>query len=64
MGKHARTDHQDHGSDVRRELPDFSTLPERVKPEDLRTTQDVDPGPDPRGGRDTDTEFMLRNAGF
>jgi hypothetical protein len=28
------------------------------------TTQDVEPAPDPRGGRDTETEFMLRNAGF
>ncbi len=42
--------------------PDFSTLPERIAPEDMTTTQDVDPGPDPRGGRDTETEFMLRNA--
>lgn len=44
--------------------PDFTHLPERIAPEDMTTTQDVDPGPDPRGGRDTDTEFMLRNAGF
>ena len=36
----------------------------RVLPEDMVATQDVDPGPDPRGGRDTDTEFMLRNAGW
>jgi hypothetical protein len=64
MGKRALTAREGHGSRARRELPDFSTLPERVKPEDLRTTQDIDPGPDPRGGRDTDTEFMLRNAGF
>ncbi|NYG05906.1 hypothetical protein BJ986_000393 [Phycicoccus badiiscoriae] len=46
------------------ELPDFTHLPERVAPQDMRTTLDLDPGPDPRGGRDTDTEFMLRNAGF
>jgi hypothetical protein len=46
-----------------RELPDFSELPPRVTPDDMVTTQDVDPAPDPRGGRDTDTEFMLRNAG-
>jgi hypothetical protein len=56
------------GTDSRRaradELPDFRTLPPRPRPEDLRTTQDVDPGPDPRGGRDTETEFMLRYAGF
>ena len=46
-----------------REHPDFSTLPARIAPEDMITTQAIDPGPDPRGGRDTETEFMLRNAG-
>jgi hypothetical protein len=47
-----------------REPPDYTHLPERVPPEELRTVQDVDPAPDPRGGRDTETEFMLRYAGF
>jgi hypothetical protein len=28
------------------------------------TTQDVDPPPDPEGGRNTDMEFMTRNAGW
>jgi hypothetical protein len=28
------------------------------------TTQEVEAAPDPRGGRDTETEFLLRNAGF
>ena len=36
----------------------------RVRPEDMVTTQEVDPPQDPRGGRDTDKEFMLRNAGW
>ena len=36
----------------------------RVRPEDMVTTQDVDPPHDPMGGRDTETEFMLRNAGW
>ena len=36
----------------------------RIRPEDMVTTQPVDPPQDPRGGRDTDTEFMLRNAGW
>jgi len=36
----------------------------RVRPEDMVTTQEVDPPQDPRGGRDTDNEFMLRNAGW
>ncbi|HET6694014.1 MAG TPA: hypothetical protein VFG97_06895 [Pedococcus sp.] len=44
--------------------PDYSHLPERVRPDQMVTTQDVEPAPDPRGGRDTETEFMLRNAGF
>jgi hypothetical protein len=36
----------------------------RVRPEDMGTTQDVDPPPDPEGGRNTDMEFMTRNAGW
>ena len=36
----------------------------RVRPEDMVTSQEVDPPPDPRGGRDTETEFMIRHAGF
>jgi hypothetical protein len=58
MGKHTQAPREEH------ELPDFTRLPERIAPEEMTTTHDVDPGPDPRGGRDTDTEFMLRNAGF
>ena len=49
---------------MRHRLPDFSRLPERVPPEQMLTSQEVEPAPDPRGGRDTETEFMLRNAGF
>jgi hypothetical protein len=47
-----------------RPLPDFTRLPERVAPDQLVTTQEVEAAPDPRGGRDTETEFLLRNAGF
>ena len=36
----------------------------RVLPEDMVTTQEVDPAPDPEGGRNTDMEFMTRNAGW
>ena len=36
----------------------------RVCPEDMVTTQVVDPPPDPEGGRNTDMEFMTRNAGW
>ena len=62
MGKRARARARDHAAG--RVLPDFSHLPERVRPEDMVTTQQVEPPEDPRGGRDTETEFMLRNAGF
>ena len=44
--------------------PDYTRFPERVAPEDMVTTQVVEPPEDPQGGRDTETEFMLRNAGF
>ena len=47
-----------------RDKPDFTRFPDRVAPEDMTTTQEMEPRPDPRGGRDTETEFMLRNAGF
>ena len=36
----------------------------RVRPEDMVTTQQVDPPGDPEGGRNTDMEFMTRNAGW
>ena len=41
----------------------FKTLPEHVRLEDTISTQEVDPAPDPTMGRDTETEFLLRNAG-
>ena len=44
--------------------PDYTRFPDRVAPEDMVTTQVVEPPEDPQGGRDTETEFMLRNAGF
>jgi hypothetical protein len=44
--------------------PDYTRFPERVAPEDRVTTQVVEPPEDPQGGRDTETEFMLRYAGF
>ena len=36
----------------------------RVRPEDMVTTQQVVPPQDPEGGRNTDMEFMTRNAGW
>jgi hypothetical protein len=43
-----------------RQLPDFTHLPDRVLPEEVTTAQDVDPGRDPRGGRNPERDFMLR----
>lgn len=34
----------------------------RVRPEDMVASQETTPPQDPRGGRDTDRDFMLRNA--
>lgn len=45
------------------EKPDpdrFSTLPRRIAVEDMITTSDADPVPDPEGGRDTDRDFLIR----
>jgi len=41
----------------------FKTLPAHIRLEDTITSQDVDPTPDPTMGRDTELEFLLRNAG-
>jgi hypothetical protein len=38
----------------------FKHLPEPVKPQDMITSQETEPPPDPEGGRNTDTDFMLR----
>ena len=42
---------------------DYSRLPDRVDPADMVTSEQVDPPRDPEGGRDTERDFMLRNAG-
>ena len=41
----------------------FRKLPERIRPEDMIAVQDTEPPPDPTMGRDTERDFMLRNAG-
>jgi hypothetical protein len=38
----------------------FQHLPERIRPEDMVTTQVTEPPPDPDGGRNPETDFMLR----
>ncbi|MFL6072539.1 MAG: hypothetical protein ACJ73S_03990 [Mycobacteriales bacterium] len=35
-------------------------LPDRVDPKDLVASQATEPPPDPEGGRDTETDFLLR----
>jgi len=42
----------------------FKKLPKRIRPEDMTATQDTEPPPDPTMGRDSERDFMLRNAGF
>jgi len=41
----------------------FRKLPERIRVEDMIATQETEPPPDPTMGRDTERDFMLRNAG-
>ena len=41
----------------------YSVLPEPVRLEDTIALVETVAAPDPNGGRDTETEFMLRNAG-
>jgi len=54
---------QDHTARADLERRVHVDLP-RVLPEDMRTTQQVEPPQDPEGGRNTDMEFMTRNAGW
>ena len=61
MGKRPRTKA---AAPARREMPDFTRLPDRVPPEAMVTTKPAEAPPDPQGGRDTETDFMLRYAGF
>lgn len=41
----------------------FRKLPERIRPQDMIAVQETEPPPDPTLGRDTERDFMLRNAG-
>ena len=42
----------------------YATLPPQVRPEDMRTSQDVRPQPAEKGEHDRETEFMLRTTGL
>ena len=41
----------------------FKSLPERIRPEDMIEAQETEPPPDPTMGRDTEHDFLMRNAG-
>ena len=60
MAETTRTADQDKAKTSAR----FRKLPERIRPEDMIAVQETDPPPDPTMGRDTDRDFLLRNAGF
>ena len=55
----SNADHKEATSSARR----FRKLPERIRPEDMIATQETEPPPDPLMGRDSERDFMLRNAG-
>jgi hypothetical protein len=42
----------------------YDELPEPIDLEDTITSADVEPVPDPDGGRDPERDFMLRWAGW
>jgi hypothetical protein len=53
----------DLGARLARPAADYRTLPEPIPLADTITTQETRDAPDPTMGRDTETEFLLRNAG-
>jgi len=55
---------KDEGQDESAASARFRRLPERIRPEDMIATQETEPPPDPTMGRDSERDFMLRNAGF
>lgn len=63
MGKTTSTEDQDQDHDQAASVR-FRKLPERIRPQDMIATQETDPPPDPTMGRDSERDFMLRNAGF
>lgn len=45
-----------------RDATDYRHLPEPVRPADTITSQEISDAPDPAMGRDSETEWLLRNA--
>ena len=46
-----------------RDATDYRVLPEPIHLDETVTSQEASAAPDPTGGRDADTEWLLRNAG-
>ena len=42
----------------------YAKLPAQIRPEDMRTSQDVRPQPTEKGEHDRETEWMLRTTGM
>ena len=42
---------------------EYRELPEPIALKDTIPSRETDPAPDPTMGRDTETEFLVRNAG-
>ena len=65
MGKRQRSVETTNTADQDKPAPSarFSSLPERIRPEDMTTAQEAEPPPDPEMGRDTDHDFLMRNLG-
>ncbi len=42
----------------------YAKLPAQIRPEDMRTSQDVRPQPTVKGEHDLETEWILRTTGM
>ena len=42
----------------------YAKLPAQIRPEDMRTSQDVRPQPSVKGEHDSETEWLLRTTGL
>ena len=63
MGKEQSSDETTSTPDQDKPAPTarFSSLPERIRPEDMIETQETEPPQDPEMGRDTNHDFFMRN---
>jgi len=55
------THEKDDATEARRDK--YRHLPPPVRTDDTITSQETEPARDPEGGRDTDRDFTIRNAG-